>query len=69
MVSLISQVIVDEQALVIINLRKKAKVVLTRDSEAHQVNYHARLHSHFVLSMFHFHNCSLFFLSLQIRSR
>jgi hypothetical protein len=31
-------VIADEQALVIINLRKKAKVILTRESEAHQVD-------------------------------
>jgi hypothetical protein len=39
------QVIADEQALVIINLRKKAKVVLTRDSEAHQVDHHLQLNS------------------------
>jgi hypothetical protein len=46
---IILQVIADEQALVIINLRKKAKVVLTRDSEAHQVN--CQLHASHLLML------------------
>jgi hypothetical protein len=61
-------VIVDEQALVIINLRKKAKVVLTRDAEEHQVghllnrnlNLHALVGAVFLMTL-----CLLLCLSMR----
>jgi hypothetical protein len=39
-------VIADEQALVIINLRKRAKVILTRESEVHQVDWSSEYFGH-----------------------
>jgi hypothetical protein len=42
-------VIAEEQALVITNLRKRAKVILTRESEVHQVDWSSE---YFLSSLF-----------------